>query len=1168
MDNYFYGYQLTLSFYKDGSPVMDYSSGSGVDLCAKFNNYTDTKIAYKTEQLAESYADFGVMNLSTLSYRKQLYSPNRIDVSIECSTDQRDSMLDLATLFKEARAKLEVVKFTETENPQTGNKSITVDDKDAKKIADKYEVYESSPRYDRSQEKMYIDLVMYSPDKVLDTFEYSKAYTNKSLGLDIFSKEAKTIYSDLGLECSNMQVLRLASGDEFSQPYLVQYNETFYSFLSRVANRCGEFLYYENDKLSLGIKLIEEKEVERYDEKLKKNVREKQKQYNFTYSDFDKISFTDFNTSHNRETDLEDFYNNYMVNAAQTPSKSFVRSSELSGNEYFETVEKDKFSNAGDEREYVGYGVYHFVGTLFTNTMGAGLFLGGLSLLNELKIDADSKADAVNKHFNERFFGKDTNKTKRLFGSKDVSMTSVGNGAVNVNSVFYPLVRNKEMACNRSQVSLRINTDISKNVMLGDRINLFGKEYVVVKVTASFNVVVNSDGSTAVRQPVDVIAIPVVGVPMPTYSVEPVRKVGCQKAFVTDVDDPSFLGRVRVRFSWQKEDDDSSPWIRVCTQMANSKGGVTFFKAAKGDSVLIDFENGNADMPYVSGFLPVMAQQKNKGQYLSRRNSVVVSSENGQMMLMSDPTGGTSKLGLDGLPLVTKMLPFLPSGETAENRFMGSTEFTDYYGIYSVKMSSTDRSVTINSPFGKVAMNAFTGISISAPNGDISIAGKNITLTAGNNITIESGVNAQPGSTRYYADQIFGAVGNYLTDTLLPKVVDLGYIRNVLEIFLKPCEGTLSLKSGRYLLMQAGGAVPKVPFTGFVIPKDGTMISDPERDKVAELLNALNFIEGAARNLAHCIPEMVEAVKEFNETWDNVLCTYAAYNNRKPKVKPAKLSLDMMKDKINAKIDQKPELFKSADIELTDDYMAEMAADIQANMEGDDALFDYVLSEEEKREEINKLVKTANKMVERLRGVSLSTGFKVKVGRDRLLVSTEETDLKPVVDKLLDTGNLGKYTNAVKSALEEALKRTRIIAYDLKFSRRVMARSVLDFARTLDIVGMAKNIEISLAVIDEDKKWEKYVNDVFPGESHGFLNQVGAAAFNATKNAFDKIDIFSPLASNRKWAQGWRKWSAERRGQILMSDTEGTTMYFNNGTIKSYGNSGLYAVRTYCKKFL
>ena len=716
-----YGYQLTLSFYKDGTSVKDYTSGSGVDLCAKFNNYTDTKIAYKPNPLAESYADFGVMNLSTLSYRKQLYSPNRIDVSIECSTAQRDSMLELATLFKEARAKLEVVKFTETENPQTGNKSITVDDKDAKKIADKYEVYESSPRYDRSQEKMYIDLVMYSPDKVLDTFEYSKAYTNKSLGLDIFSKEAKTIYSDLGLECSNMQVLRLKTGEEFSQPYLVQYNETFYSFLSRVANRCGEFLYYENDKLSLGIKLIEEKEVQRYDKKLKKDVTEKQKQYNFTYSDFDKISFTDFNTSHNRETDLEDFYSNYRDTAAKSPSKSFVRSSELSGNEYFETVEKDKFSNAGDEREYVGYGVYHTVGTLFTNTMGAGLFLGALNLLNELKIDADSKADAVNKHFNERFFGKDTNKTKQLFGSKDVSMTSVGNGAVNVNSVFYPLVRNKEMACNRSQVSLRINTDISKNVMLGDRINLFGKEYVVVKVTASFNIVVNpSGGNTEVYQPIDVVAVPVEGVPMPTYSVEPVRKVGCQKAFVTDVDDPSFLGRVRVRFSWQKEDDDSSPWIRVCTQMANSKGGVTFFKAAKGDSVLIDFENGNADMPYVSGFLPVMAQQKNKGQYLSRRNSVVVSSENGQMMLMSDPTGGTSKLGLDGLPLVTKMLPFLPSGETAENRFMGATEFTDYYGIYSVKMSSTDRSVTINSPFGKVAMNAFTGISISAPNGDIT----------------------------------------------------------------------------------------------------------------------------------------------------------------------------------------------------------------------------------------------------------------------------------------------------------------------------------------------------------------------------------------------------------------------------------------------------------------
>ena len=33
----------------------------------------------------------------------------------------------------------------------------------------------------------------------------------------------------------------------------MQYNETFYDFLRRTANRCGEFLYFEDGKLNLGL---------------------------------------------------------------------------------------------------------------------------------------------------------------------------------------------------------------------------------------------------------------------------------------------------------------------------------------------------------------------------------------------------------------------------------------------------------------------------------------------------------------------------------------------------------------------------------------------------------------------------------------------------------------------------------------------------------------------------------------------------------------------------------------------------------------------------------------------------------------------------------------------------------------------------------------------------
>ena len=42
-------------------------------------------------------------------------------------------------------------------------------------------------------------------------------------------------------------------------------------------------------------------------------------------------------------------------------------------------------------------------------------------------------------------------------------------------------------------------------------------------------------------------------------------------------------------------------------------------------------------------------------------------------------------------------------------------------------MSSSERYISVNSPFGKVDINAFTGITLSAPNGKIVLDGKDIT---------------------------------------------------------------------------------------------------------------------------------------------------------------------------------------------------------------------------------------------------------------------------------------------------------------------------------------------------------------------------------------------------------------------------------------------------------
>ena len=76
------------------------------------------------------------------------------------------------------------------------------------------------------------------------------------------------------------------------------------------------------------------------------------------------------------------------------------------------------------------------------------------------------------------------------------------------------------------------------------------------------------------------------------------------RAWVRDNNDPERMGRVRVVFPWaaaQKEverDEVLSPWIRVQQHYATSDRGLYVIPEVS-DEVMVDFETGNAEMPYV-----------------------------------------------------------------------------------------------------------------------------------------------------------------------------------------------------------------------------------------------------------------------------------------------------------------------------------------------------------------------------------------------------------------------------------------------------------------------------------------------------------------------------------------------------------------------------------------
>ena len=1169
--NTFKGYRLTLTLYKDGEAVKTKQEG-GKSESVKFSfiNKTETSIKFTREGSADA-EDYGMANLSSLDYHKMLYSPNVLNATLEFSGDNsRDKLFSVAALISGAQATLEVIDITEVESSEGYKYSQS---EKGKEICEGYVIYEVKPHFSSAaSKKMYMEIVAYSPDKALDNFEFSKAYTGRSLGSDILKNAVKSIMptNQVKTDISGMRVLKAAGSNEndLIQPYLVQYNETFYSFLSRIANRCGEFLYYEGGSLHLGAKPGDTE---------------------YTLSDFDKISFSVNKADDARTSGISARYN-YMQKGGklatmrwnaekqtfEIPEDDFIFNSETGSDEYLESVKKDEFTSLGKEFNYLGDGAPGTLATLFTHTMGAGLFLGGVELAMEWLYYAREAANSINDKFNDKYF-KDKDSTElRLYSGEDISDRD--EKYANLRNSLYTAVYAAEQEVSRNLLHCEVTSDLSKAFSLGDTFSVEtangagGKneiiKYIVTDIRARFEVIAEG-GRTRISQPVEITAAPYLQALgssdseetanllfIPPLSVQSVRKIQPQQAEVTDIDDPAGLGRVRVRFCWQKDTGDWSPWLRVAGMMANHNGGAAYFKAAKRDNVLIDFENGNADKPFVAGFLPVVDQQFHKGQYMSRSNSVVVSSENGQMMLMKDDEPSV----INGLAWAAQLpglfIPGLPSldstSEEGRKRYYGSTEFKDYYGIYSLKMSSTDKSISINSPFGTVDLNAFTGISINAPNGDITIAGKNINIEARNNLNITSGTTCEDITFRWVMDAITGGAAAFATSVVAPMVLDLQYIRHLVEIFIKPCEGTLSLKSGRNLMLNAGGAYAAIPATGFVVPR-GTV--DPEkeqRDKVAEVLRALLAIDGAVSSAKHLRKYLRGAISKANAAIIAKLWIKDESGTSK------KCLTDAMYDKIAdlASKDNGEFVFLAADAA---ENKVELAFDVDLHLS---ALVQM------------KTVSEANGIVEQLRAIRKAIGsgsFKNNNGYS-VSFKVDDNAAKTIADKLLeryvDGGQNGVNLQA-KQAMRDKLApilTAMPIGFDdvsIKKTKREMAAEVLKKAKVLNVAGITEGVNKNRGSFMFDYNWGNYVNGSFDKSvAMGKKGHIWESIKVASKQAADALNPVAAITG--KFAQGRRVWKAESRGRILMSDTEGTTMYFNNGQLQTFSNTDVRAIKHFC----
>ncbi len=160
-----------------------------------------------------------------------------------------------------------------------------------------------------------------------------------------------------------------------------------------------------------------------------------------------------------------------------------------------------------------------------------------------------------------------------------------------------------------------------------------------------------------------------------------------QSAVVMDNNDPQGMGRIRVRFPWQQHRGCDSPWIRVTTPYAGKGKGFHILPEI-GEEVIVGFENGNAEKPFVLG---AMFHAEGKSGHGGQGN-------------------------------------FIKGLQTAT-------------GI-KIVMNDQDKSVLIEDPSGNTwFMDGKGNINVNAPNDITMTAGGSISMTAGQNINSSAAMN-------------------------------------------------------------------------------------------------------------------------------------------------------------------------------------------------------------------------------------------------------------------------------------------------------------------------------------------------------------------------------------------------------------------------------------------
>jgi len=178
------------------------------------------------------------------------------------------------------------------------------------------------------------------------------------------------------------------------------------------------------------------------------------------------------------------------------------------------------------------------------------------------------------------------------------------------------------------------------------------------------------------------------------------RLYGVTVGVVTNNQDPDGLGRVKVKFPWLS-DDVESHWARVVTPMAGNDRGL-FFLPEVDDEVLVAFEHGSPEFPYVLGALWNGKDKAPESNDDGENNMRTIKSRSGHVVRLDD-TDGSEKI-----------------------------EIVDGSGANSIVISTADNTITIT---------ADADITIESGSGKLILSGNGIEIKSQADVKVEAGAN-------------------------------------------------------------------------------------------------------------------------------------------------------------------------------------------------------------------------------------------------------------------------------------------------------------------------------------------------------------------------------------------------------------------------------------------